>query len=140
MKILNHFSVDVTLLPPTHLYTVILFVTHINEAQCIRRHTPWIVEFAIGGALCAKCTQETTGWIEYLDTMIVSIGDNVLTDSIHCNAGQTIEFTFAVAILTKFFHKNTIRIEYLDSGMSRKISISISNGKHIVGMGNVPMI
>lgn len=93
---------------------MVFFVAHINEAQCIRCNTPWIVEFAIGCALCAERTQETTGRIEHLNTMIVSIGNNVLTNSINCNAGQTIEFTFTVAILTELFHKNTIRIEHLD--------------------------
>lgn len=45
--------------------------------------------------------------------MIVTIRNDVLSDPVHCDTGQTIEFTLTVAILAKLFHKNAICIEHL---------------------------
>ena len=51
--------------------------------------------------------------------MIVPIRYDILTDSIDCNARQTIEFTFTIAILAKLFDKYAIWIEHLYSEMVR---------------------
>lgn len=98
-----------------HLHAMIFLIAHINEAERIRGDAPRIVEFAVGRSLCAKRTQESTRWVEYLDAVIVTIRDDILSDSIDCDAGQTIEFTLPVAVLAEFLHENTIRIENLNS-------------------------
>lgn len=48
--------------------------------------------------------------------MIVSIRNDILADAIHSHTGQTIELSVTVAVLTKLFHINAIRIEHLDTG------------------------
>lgn len=94
---------------------MIFFVTNINESQCVCSHAPRIVELAVGRSLCAKCSQESARWIQYLDTMIVSIRNYILADAINSYPGQTIEFSVAVAILAELLDIYAIRIEHLDT-------------------------
>lgn len=47
--------------------------------------------------------------------MIISVGYNELPNSVDCDACQTIEFTFFVAVLSKFFYESAIGIKNLDT-------------------------
>lgn len=53
--------------------------------------------------------------------MIISVGDDVLTNSIDCDACQAIEFTFAITKSAKFFNEFTILIEYLQNVMGNRV-------------------
>lgn len=94
---------------------MIFFVTNINESQCVCGHAPRIVELAVGRSLRAKWSQKSARWIQYLDTMIVSIRNYILADTVNSYTGQTIEFSVAVAILTELLDIYAIRIEHLDT-------------------------
>lgn len=105
---------------------MIFLVTHIDKAKGIGGHAPWIIEFAIGRALRTEGAQESTRRIEHLNAMIVSVGDNVLANTIHGHTGQTIEFAFTTSVLSEFAGKNAVRIEHLNSaGGERKREIEI---------------
>lgn len=66
----------------SHLHSMIFFITHINKAKCIGCYAPWIVKFAIGNALRAKRSQESSLWIQHLNAMIITIGNYVLSNAI----------------------------------------------------------
>lgn len=45
----------------------------------------------------------------------IPVSDDVLANSVHCDACQTIEFAFAAAILSEFFDVNAVGIKHLDA-------------------------
>lgn len=47
--------------------------------------------------------------------MIISVSYDELPNSVDCDTRQTIEFTFFVAVLAKFFHESAVGIENLDT-------------------------
>lgn len=51
--------------------------------------------------------------------MIVSVGDNVLADPVDGDAGETIEFPLAVAVLAELLDEVAVGVEHLDAMVRR---------------------
>jgi len=83
------------------LDAMVLFVAHVDESKGVSADAPGIVEFTIRGPLAAESSEEVSGWIEDLNSMIVSVGDDVLTDPIDSYSCKAIKLSFAIAITTQ---------------------------------------
>lgn len=84
-----------------NLDAMVLFVAHVDESKGVSADAPGIVEFTIRGPLAAESSEEVSGWIEDLNSMIVSVGDDVLTDPIDSYSCKAIKLSFAIAITTQ---------------------------------------
>ena len=98
-----------------YLYSMVFFVTNINKTQCISSNTPRITELSINGSLTPKAPNEMSRSVKDLNTMIVSIGNNVLANLVDRYTGQAIKFALAVAIATKAEPVLSMLIEHLNS-------------------------
>lgn len=92
---------------------MVLFIAHINKSENIRGDSPRIIKPTIGGALGSKSSQKTTGRIENLNSVVVTIRDDILSDPVNRHPGEAIEFTLATAICSELLHEVPITVEYL---------------------------
>jgi len=83
------------------LDAVIFLIAHVDESKGVSADTPGIVEFTIRVPLTAESSEEVSRRIEDLNSMIVSVGDDVLADPIDSYAGEAIKLSFAVAVATQ---------------------------------------
>lgn len=51
--------------------------------------------------------------------MVVSVGDDVLPNSVDGHAGQAVELPFAVAVLSELLHELSVRVEHLHAMVGR---------------------
>lgn len=96
-----------------YLHAMILFVTDVNETKSIGGDTPRIIESSISRALWPEGSQKSARRIEHLYTMIVTISDDKLPDSVDRNTGKTIELTLTASIGSKLLHEISIPVEHL---------------------------
>jgi hypothetical protein len=54
-------------------------------------------------------------FLQYLDAMIVTVGDDKLTDPVNCHTGQTVKFSFCISITAKFLDEDSIGIKDLNA-------------------------
>lgn len=64
----------------------------------------------------------------YLNPMIVSVRNDVLSDAIHGNTCKAVEFSFSITVLAKFFKELSVRVEHLDAVVGR-----IRHNNRVVG-------
>lgn len=92
---------------------MVLFIAHINKSKSIGGDSPRIIKPTVGGTLGAKRSQKTTGRIENLNSVVVTIRDDVLTDPVHRYPSEAIEFTLAAAVRSELLRKVPITVEHL---------------------------
>lgn len=97
----------------TYLYTMVLLVAHVDKAEGVGGDAPGIIEATVGGALRAEGPEETTGRIEHLDPMVVTVRDDVLADPVYGHPGEAVEFALAAPVRTELLHEVPITVEYL---------------------------
>lgn len=96
-----------------YLHPVILFIAHINKSKSVGGNTPRIIESSVGGALRAKSPEETSGRIEHLNPMIITVSDDILADSVNGYAGETVKLALATPVRSKFLQEVTVTVKYL---------------------------
>ena len=94
---------------------MILFVTDVDETKSICGNTPRITELSIYGTLTSKAPDEVSRSVKYLNTMIISVGNNVLANLVDRHTGQAIEFAFAITIATETEPVLAVLIEHLNT-------------------------
>lgn len=92
---------------------MVLFIAHINKSKSIGGDSPRIIKPTVCGTLGAKRSQKTTGRIENLNSVVVTIRYDVLPDPVHRYPGQAIEFTLAAAVRSELLHEVPITVEHL---------------------------
>lgn len=92
---------------------MVLFIAHINKSKSVRGDSPRIIKPTVRGTLGAKRSQKTTGRIENLNSVVVTIRDDVLPDPVHRYPGEAIEFTLAAAVRSELLHEVPVAVEYL---------------------------
>lgn len=92
---------------------MVLLVAYVDEAEGVGGDAPRIIEPTIGGALGAEGSQETPGRIEHLDSVVVTVRDDVLPDPVYGHPGEAIKLALAAAVCSELLHEVTITVEYL---------------------------
>lgn len=92
---------------------MVLFIAHINKSKSIGGDSPRIIKPTVGGTLGAKRSQKTTGRIENLNSVVVTIRYDVLPDPVHRYPSEAIEFTLAAAVRSELLHEVPITVEHL---------------------------
>ena len=77
---------------------MVLLVAHVDESECIGADSPRVVELPVSRPLATKSSQEMTAGVKYLYPVVVSIGDDVLSDTIDSDSGEAVEFSLSVAV------------------------------------------
>lgn len=84
-----------------YLNAMILFIANVDETEGVGGDAPRVTELAVSGSLGPEDPQKATRRIKDLDAMIVTISNDVLTDTIDGYARQTIEFTLTLTVSTE---------------------------------------
>lgn len=92
---------------------MVLLVAHVDEAKGVGGDAPGIIEATVSGALRAESPEETTGRVEHLDPMVVTVRDDVLADSVYGHPGEAVELTLAASVRSELLHEVPITVEYL---------------------------
>lgn len=92
---------------------MVLFIAHVDKPKGIRGDAPRIIEPTVGGSLGAKSSEKTTGRIEHLDPVVITIRNDVLPDPVHGHPGEAIEFTLATSVCSELLHEVPITVKYL---------------------------
>jgi hypothetical protein len=93
---------------------VILLVANVNKPKCISANAPRVVKLPVCGSLTAECSQKMTTGVKYLDPVIISVGDDKLSDSVDSHSRQTIKLSLPVAISSDPKSVLTLLIKDLD--------------------------
>lgn len=92
---------------------MVFFIAHVNKSKSVGGDSPGIIKPTVGGPLGAEGSEKTTGRIENLNPMVVTIRDDVLTDPVHGHSGEAVEFTLAAAVRSELLHEVPVAIEHL---------------------------
>ena len=90
MKKKNFVKIITKIFP--HLNSMIFLVTNINQSQAVSGNTPGITELAIYGALTAKRSNKMASSIENLNSVVVTIGNDILANFVNGDTGQAVKF------------------------------------------------
>ena len=99
----------------TYLYAMVFFIAHVNKSKSVGGDSPGIIKPTVGGPLGAESSEKTTGRIENLNPVVVTIRDDVLADPVHGHSGEAVEFTLAAAVRSELLHEVPIAIEHLQN-------------------------
>ena len=80
---------------------MVLLVTDIDEAKGIGSDSPWVTELSIDSALAAKGSDKVSSCVKDLNSVVVSVGNDILSNLVNCHAGQAVEFTLAISVAAK---------------------------------------
>ena len=80
---------------------MVLLVTDIDEPKGSCSDSPWVAKLSIHSALTAKGTDKVSSCVKDLDSVVVSVGNDILSNFVNCHAGQAVEFTFSISVATK---------------------------------------
>lgn len=117
-----------------YLNSVIFFVTDINKTHWISRNAPRIVEFSVGRSLTAESSEKSacelnkfkiSPWkllknftfitcrIKNLNSVIVTIGDDELSDSVDGHTSQTVKLSVTISVRAKLFQISSVCVKNL---------------------------
>ena len=80
---------------------MIFLVTDIDEPKGICSDSPWVAKLSVHSALTAKGTDKVSSCVKDLDSVVVSVGNDILSNFVNCHAGQAVEFTLSISVATK---------------------------------------
>lgn len=112
-----------------YLYAMVLLVAHVDEAEGVGGDAPGIIEATVSGALRAEGPEETTGRVEHLDPVVVTIRDDVLADPVYGHPGEAVELTLAAPVCSELLHEVPVTVEYLRGERERERTPSYVGGK-----------
>lgn len=64
---------------------MIFFIANIDKAHGVGCDAPWVVKLPITCSLTAESSKESSSWVKDLNAVVVSIGDDELSDAIDGN-------------------------------------------------------
>lgn len=99
-----------------YLYPVVFFITNVDESQVVRSDPPRVAELAIRPSLVPESPHESSGGIEHLQSVVVAVRHDVLTDPVDRHRRKAVEFSLVAAIRTKFLNKFAGRVKNLEGG------------------------
>ena len=102
-----------------YLDSVVFLVANVDETQCIRCNTPRVAELSIDSSLTAKSPYEVSSCVKNLNTMVVSVSNDVLANFVDSNTSQAIKFALTIAITTKTEPMLPMFIEHLNTMIGR---------------------
>ena len=80
---------------------MVLLVTDIDEPKGIGSDSPWVTELSIDSALAAKGSDKVSSCVKDLNSVVVSVGNDILSNFVDCHTGQAVEFTLAISVTAK---------------------------------------
>ena len=80
---------------------MIFLVTDIDEPQGVSSDSPWVAKLSINSALAAEGSDKVSSCVKYLNSVVISVGNNILSNFVNGHTGQAIEFTLTIAITAK---------------------------------------
>ena len=80
---------------------MIFLVTDIDEPQGVSSDSPWVAKLSVDSALAAKGSNKVSSCVKYLNSVGISVGNNILSNFVNGHTGQAIEFTLTNAITAK---------------------------------------
>lgn len=87
---------------------MVFFITHIYKSQVIRRNSPRVTELSVHSAFAPESSYKPPVGIEDLKSVVVTVGDDVLADSVYGYSGQAVEFAVAAAVRAEFLNEFAI--------------------------------
>ena len=80
---------------------MIFLVTDIDEPQGVSSDSPWVAKLSVNSALAAEGSNKVSSCVKYLNSVVISVGNNILSNFVNGHTGQAIEFTLTIAITAK---------------------------------------
>ena len=80
---------------------MIFLVTDIDKPKGICSDSPWVAKLSVHSALTAKGTDKVSSCIKDLDSVVVSVSNDILSNFVNCHTGQAVEFTLSISVATK---------------------------------------